>query len=820
MTFPILGGNGAIAGAFSINNSLRFNSGDSPILARNPSSAGDGQKFTYSTWFKRSEFGVEMSPFLHSGSNASNYFRLNLSSGDAISSFSISGGSTDFEYVTTQVFRDPSAWYHLVFAVDTTNGTAANRVRFYINGSEITSFSTESNPSQNLSTDVNGTTTHYIGRRTPGNDSFYDGYLTETHLVDGSQLAPTDFGEYDEDSGIWKPIRYSGSYGTNGYKLNFSDSGSLGADSSGNGNDFTPTNLTSTDQTTDTPTNNFSTFNSLITKSGTLSEGNLKSTGDGSGPSDNSISTMGVNTGKWYAEFELTADGEISGTTNAGFGICDEQSDFFDAGNNFQTSTSNAIGLKDNSNMYRYGTENASWGSSFTENDILQIALDMDNGYVYFGKNGTFMNSGVPTSGSSGTGGISITNTDRKYFMFVGESYFYATPIWSSNFGNPSFSITSGNSDDNGYGNFEYAPPSGYLALCTQNLATELSPTIDDGSDYFNTVLYTGNGSSQSITGVGFSPDFLWLKERSSTSHHQLFHDADGGVPKFMQSSSNIAEVQNSAVVSSFDSDGFSVGSSGGSNQSGETYVGWNWYTGASYGSNTDGSITSTVSANTTAGFSIVTYTGNATNGTTVGHGLGKVPSMVVTKARTDSPSHWRTYHTGLTDYTYAVSLNSTDAEFTGSGLHAVPTSSVFALTNSSQRNQNTINYVAYCFADIEGYSKFGSYTGNGSTDGPFVYTGFKPAWLMIKNVEQAGGQWFIHDNKRETFNPSNSSLFAESSQAETANNSALDIDFLSNGWKKRNTGSGANNDGIKYIYMAFAENPFATSGGVPVTAR
>jgi hypothetical protein len=525
-------------------------------------------------------------------------------------------------------------------------------------------------------------------------------------------------------------------------------------------------------------------------------------------------STIGLSTGKWY--FEAKAS-DLSGNLFVGIvstaGTGTEQ----EVGNK-----SNDYGYKFTSGAIRENTVETSYGNSLGTSDILGVGIDLDNNKLYFSKNGTWQNSANP---ETNTGGFSITAPSST---LLGEYFASASDINSNlsstvefNFGNPSFSITSGNSDGNEYGNFEYAPPSGYLALCTQNLATALSPTIDDGSEYFNTAIYTGTGSSHSITGLGFQPDFNWIKNRGATNSHNL-RDSTRGITKVLASNLTVAEFTNAGYVTSFDSDGFSLADSGGdTNASGNTYVAWNWKAnGGTTSSNTSGSITSTVQANTTAGFSIVTYTGNATNGTTVGHGLGKVPSMVVTKARTDSPSHWRTYHTGLTDYTYAVSLNSTDAEFTGSGLHAVPTSSVFALTNSSQRNQNTINYVAYCFADIEGYSKFGSYTGNGSTDGPFVYTGFKPAWLMIKNVEQAGGQWFIHDNKRETFNPSNSSLFSESSQAETANNSALDIDFLSNGWKKRNTGSGANNDGIQYIYMAFAENPFATSGGVPVTAR
>ena len=259
MVFPIAGGNESKG--YEISNSLRFNDGDSPILTRTPSSAGDTQKFTYSTWFKRSVISSESYPFLNAGSNASNYFRLNFESNDTIGAYSVSGGSDDFEYATTQVFRDPSAWYHLVFAVDTTNGTEGNRLRLYINGSEVTSFGTENHPSQNLSTDINGTTAHYIGRRTPANDGFYDGYLTETHLVDGSQLAPTSFGEFD-DNGVWVPIKYTGTYGTNGYFLQFKQTGTsqnssgIGADTSGNDHHWAVTNLAATDVTTDTCTKN------------------------------------------------------------------------------------------------------------------------------------------------------------------------------------------------------------------------------------------------------------------------------------------------------------------------------------------------------------------------------------------------------------------------------------------------------------------------------------------------------------------------------------------------------------------------------------
>jgi hypothetical protein len=807
MTFPILGGNGAVAGAFSIDNSLRFEDGDSSNLTKDFSSEGDRRTWTWSAWLKRSNLtGAERIIFdSRQGGNANPSCGIAFTANETLDIINYSGG-INFRLTTNQVFRDTSAWFHILFRIDTTDSTADDRVQLYVNGEQVTSFSSRTNPSQNYQGAINDNARHAVGSISYGGYHF-DGYMAEVHFIDGTAKAPTDFGEFDEDSGIWKPISYTGNYGTNGFKLDFSNSGSLGADSSGNGNDFTATNLASTDQTTDTPTNNFSTFNSLITKSGTLSEGNLKSTGDGSGPSDNSISTMGVNTGKWYAEFELTADGEISGTTNAGFGICDEQSDFFDVGNNFQTSTSNAIGLKDNSNMYRYGTENASWGSSFTENDILQIALDMDNGYVYFGKNGTFMNSGVPTSGSSGTGGISITNTDRKYFMFVGESYFYATPIWSSNFGNPSFSITSGNSDDNGYGNFEYAPPSGYLALCTQNLATELSPTIDDGSEYFNTILYSGTGSTQSMTGVGFQPDFVWLKSRSNTHYHNLY-DSVRGATRAMFSNFDGAEVIEAGNLQSFTSDGFTADGFNGTNGSSRTYVAWNWKANAgTTSSNTSGSITSTVQANTTAGFSIVTYTGNG-GGQTIGHGLSQAPVLSIRKKRNTTGDwfvHTNIFDGGM-DY---LKLNTTDAKSSSSLANFTAT--------TSGADDNSDQYVVYFFHSVEGYSKIGTYTGNGSTDGTFVHTGFKPAFVMIKRTDASGDNWVICDNKRDTFNVMENILLPNDNSAEFDETS---FDFVSNGFKLRQSAGTYNASGGTIIYMAFAENPFVSSSGVPVTAR
>ena len=338
--------------------------------------------------------------------------------------------------------------------------------------------------------------------------------------------------------------------------------------------------------------------------------------------------------------------------------------------------------------------------------------------------------------------------------------------------------------------------------------------TIDKPEDYFNTVLYTGNGSTQSITGVGFQPDWVWLKGRSVAAGGNL-SDSVRGVNKQLQSAGTFAEETLTTCLTSFDSDGFSLGSNGNVNGNTNTYVAWNWYTGATASSNTDGTITSSVSANTTAGFSVVTYTGNSDASKTIGHGLGTAPSMIITKDR-DSTRNWCVYHKSL-GATKFLRLNLTNASATSTGRwnDTEPTSSVFTVGDDAETG-NAFNYVAYCFAEKKGYSKFGSYTGNGSTDGTFIYTGFKPSFVLQKKTSGTS-DWVIYDNKRDVSNVVTKELKPNSTGAE---NSFTNIDILSNGFKQRADYAYTNNSGGTYIYMAFAENPFVSSGGIPCTAR
>jgi hypothetical protein len=344
--------------------------------------------------------------------------------------------------------------------------------------------------------------------------------------------------------------------------------------------------------------------------------------------------------------------------------------------------------------------------------------------------------------------------------------------------------------------------------------------TIDKPTDYFNTILYTGNGSTQSITGVGFQPDWLWIKSRGATGNGRV-HDVVRGVDKQLYTSLTNAEYTYSpnTGVTSFDSDGFSLGSDIGQNTNTETYASWNWLAGGTASSNTDGSITSSVSANTTAGFSIVSYTGNGSDNATVGHGLGSSIDFVIVKRR-NTTSNWLVQGSKVgTGYGQYLELNGTGAITTASDNIKSVSSSTLTLGTNGSCNNSSDTYVAYCFAEKKGFSKFGSYTGNGNADGTFVYTGFKPAWIMLKRTTDGTNSWEIRDNKRQPFPDGNAKrLFADSNVAESSNTEA--VEKLSNGFKIRSTGAGHNTSGKNYIYMAFAENPFVTSTGIPCTAR
>jgi len=453
---PILSGNvaSALPTGYTVDNSCRFNDGDSPKLNINFGSDGTLNKWTFSMWFKRSTLGTAQRLFCCLDTGMDDYIKFGTD--DQIEWGFDHEDSNRGILKTNRKFRDVSAWYHLVCRLDTTDSTAGDRMRMYINGTEETSFATDTNPPQNETGDIGRDNNHYIG--TSGSSQYFDGYIAEVCMINNQSLAPTSFGEFDSDSPtIWKPIDVSGlTFGDNGFYFPFSDSADLGADSSGNSNDFTSTNLAATDQATDTPTNNFATLNPIAFENaggtGRMSEGNLRLDGDSSTAHNLSVGTIAVNKGKWWFEAEIDA----YGGSNPSIGIASYDINL--SLGNYVGGLTGTIGYTGNGNINENGSNLETGLNSYTSGDIINIGLDLDNNKIYAYKNGSLEN----------TGGTTITN--RLYTFAV--SQYSNTGHWLCNFGaSTPYTISSGNADDNGYGNFEYDVPSGYYALCTKNLA-------------------------------------------------------------------------------------------------------------------------------------------------------------------------------------------------------------------------------------------------------------------------------------------------------------------------------------------------------------
>jgi hypothetical protein len=579
-------------------------------------------------------------------------------------------------------------------------------------------------------------------------------------------------------------------------------------DVSGNNNHWTPNNLDYRDSLIDSPANNWCTLNPLLSIQSTFSEGNLKTVTPSN--AGNSASTIAMSEGKWYAEFVATS----SGTVGQAVGVVQAEGYLYSS--NMYESTNKGIGYY-SGNGQEYDSTSGSlvatgYGSTWTTGDVIGVAYDADNSQITFYKNGV----------SQGT--VTLNATISAAYFSCGEGQASATTTFVANFGQDStFSGTrpaGGNVDDNGIGDFAYPVPSGFLSLCSASLPT---PSIVDGSEHFNTVLWTGDGSqTRSLTAVNFQPDFSWLKIRSGTTQDHQLYDSVRGAGSGKNLSSNTTAVEGTVntvsdgdygFVSSFDADGFSVddgaiATTGGYvNYSGRTYVAWNWKAGGTAVSNTAGSITSQVSAGEY--MSICTWTGNGTSGATIGHGLGKIPSMLIVKRR-NTANGWPVYHEALGTGS-EVYLNYSQGATSSNFWITSPTSSVFSVSNSDYVNTSSDTYVGYAFANLDGACKVGSYTGNGSgTDAPFVFTGFSSAFVLIKNASGAGN-WLMFDNKREGYNPCDV-LYADDPTSEETS-STKNIDILSNGFKiGASTNANINTASATYIYMAFASTPLKFS--------
>ena len=779
----------------NLTSSLRFRASATAYLSRTFASSGTNNKIqTFSAWVKRGLLSSSTDYRLMGGYDGSsaNSTEINFNNDSLRLEF---GGAANNPVITTQVFRDPSAWYHIVVAIDTTQATAANRVKMYVNGNQVTAFSTATYPAQNaLSQLTSANVNNRIGSSWSGSNPF-DGYMTDINFIDGQALEPYYFGNNDA-YGNWKPILYKGTYGTNGFYLTFGNTTStttLGYDSSSNANNWTTNNISLTagityDAMTDVPTNtnstiaNYCTLNPLPYYGGynVISQGNLQFT---SGNSNwmRGLATFAVSSGKWY--WEVT----VNNTHSQMHGILTETTPSYYAGsNNWVGYDATGYGYFSDDGTKWNNNASVAYGAAYDTSDIIGIAFDADNGKLYFSKNGTFQASGDPAAG-----------TNAAFTGLTSGPYVPAV----------SLATTSGaNTCDTNFGQrpFSYTPPTGFLSLNTFNLST---PAILQGNRYMDATLATGSNSTQVIVNQGqFKPDFVWLKIRSAVENH-IAYDSVRGVQQYLVPNLTLAEATLASGLTSFNSNGFTLGNANPNYSGSPTFVGWQWQAGqGTSSSNTSGTITSTVSVSTTAGFSIVTYTGTG-SAATIGHGLGVAPKMIIVKGR-NATIEWLVYHASLGATQY-ITLNTTGAAASAASAwnNTAPTSSVFSVLSAGSTNFSGRTYVAYCWAEIAGFSKFGSYTGNGSADGLFVYTGFRPKWILIKNASSSVQGWTIQDTSRSTYNVVDNYLLAQADSAEQTIYARMD--YLSNGFKIRTSDALVNGSGNTIIYMAFAENPF-----------
>ena len=805
------------SGGYEITNSLRLNRADAAFLTHTPT-AGNVRLWTFSVWFKLGVLGTYRQ-FLGVRNTNNNNLGIYIGDDNQIHVSDASGGATNLNLVATRKMRDSSAWYHLVVAMDTAQSTASNRTKVYLNGTRITDFDTETYADQNYDTWTNTANPHNIGAFKASSNHF-DGHLAEINLVEDVALTPTSFGETG-DYGEWKPRKYVGAYGTEGFYLDFRSSGvgtagqtTVGADRTGNTNHFTSANVAATDQMIDTPTNNFATLNPLVKTTTVLSEGNLRAAYQQGGDSV-AVATMSL-TQKSYCEFRNLTNGA------GGVGI------YADRGENLLwvgvngDSTGHSMQYRLSGLSYIDGASNGANMAATDGDDILGMAYDPATGKFFLSRNGTFVANNAGGAGNPATGANPFFTIDGPYEAFFAFGM-DETSGGVMNFGQDSSfagnNTAQGNTDGKGQGDFFYEPPSGYLALCTKNLP---EPAVIP-SKHFNTILYTGNDNdNHAITGVGFQPDFLWIKNRGTTDIHELVDAARGqfsggnGLGR-LRSNDTTAEID--STIEGFTADGFTLdGDNTGYNGDGGNYVAWNWKANGSGSSNTNGSIDSTkTSANVDAGFSIVSFTGTNDNGATIGHGLSKAPEMLIVKARSASGENWRVYHSGLANYgtdaeTDVINLNLTDAVSDAASIwnDTAPTSSVFSVGEDGGVNADGTTYVAYCFHSVDGHLDVGSYIGNGNAEGTFVHTGFRVAMVIRKRIDDTT-HWHINDNARIGFNGAGSNLSLRPNVVDDEDD-ANRLDLLSNGFKVRTNSGDVNNNNSLFIYLAFAETPFKYS--------
>jgi len=802
-----------------IDYSLRFDQDDGHYLERTPGSDPTSKnKYTFSCWVKRTEYKTGDDNIISmrtDNGKSSIYFQE--SGDDCIvwqhKRYANSTNQALGNFKTVGKFRDTTSWYHIVVAFDRDHSTTADKIIIWVNGVRQALTQTEA-----VKTDedhwMNTQEIHHIGSEGKSGNTLWGGYfgglMCEVHMCDGQGKTASDFGKEDPDTGQWIPKAYSGAYGTNGFYLRFQDNSgtsasTLGKDESGNGHNFTPTNFSNasgsgvaddmTDFLKDTPQNNGTVFvahgtdNRVSTR-----QGGLRAVTNARQGSVDSQATVATNyyprSGQWYYECRASAHNTtgymIGWVENHGFNGSRQANEM---GSAYGANGWGIYPVPQYAGKIFHPTVgggwNASYGSAYSTSNVLGVCLDIDNETMRYYSDNTIMNAtDWDMVGFGNRNGISPAVSDGQYF---------ANATFNANFGQYPLNTSNGE------------PPTGYKLLTNANIPT---PAVVKPGGHFNTVLWDGNGSTQSITGVGFSPDLVILKKRSGgTDRSTCLYDTSRGVEKLLHPTGTNAEETQAAGLTAFGADGFSLGSDDAVNGSSNSYVAWCWKEG------------------TAPGFEIVTWTGDGNN-RAISHNLGVAPAFMIVKRR-DSTDNWMVYHKHLGNGS-ALELNETSQSSGGKWNSTSPTSSNFTVSSDASVNANNGTYVGYLFAEVEGFSNFGYYEGIGTgfsddhtsalspARPPYVYTGFEPAFVMIKGYE--GGNtsgWTIHDNKTSTTNPRVNCLRMNTNGMEDTT-SDNDMDFFSNGFKLRVTGNTeANTDGRKYVYAAFAKRPFKYSNAV-----
>jgi hypothetical protein len=735
---------------YEIPYSCRFNDNDSAYMSYNIGNPTNGKLYTFSTWIK--SCGTSSRYVLGQYSDGNNHARISFGALIQVSQY-----ETGWEYVieTDGYYRDVTGWYHLLVKYDSTQGTAADRCIIYVNGTAVSlqgANDVELNETSRLN--ANGLTL-YIGQ-SGNNNSYFDGYLAETHFIDGQALTPSNFGV--TKNGIWVPKKYAGTYGNNGFYLDYADSANLGTDQSGNDNDFTETNFTAADQVVDTPTNNYPTllpFRGYIQTSATMSDGNLTATGT-AGAARFGWSSVGLPLsigGKWYWEVEIDANDEA--TQNCWMGV------FTDYGDSFQhAATGEAY---DNSGW-------AAFGDAWDNGDIIGLAFDAGAKELKVYNNNVLQ--GTITEGAT---------LEGFWYPASRPQHSAAAQVHKWDFGQLGFT---------------YTPPSGYRALCSKNLPDPAMP-VGNADKFFDIDTYTGDGAaSHARTGFSFSPDLVWIKCRTQgAGYHHTLGDSVRGANLQLFTSSISDENTETDMIKSFDSGGYTVGADNIVNAAAETFVTWLWKESAP------------------AGFDIVSYSGDGAGSQAINHSLGDVPELVIVKERGDDAGHWFVYQPyGSSDpETDYLTLNGTGslADLNTIWNDTAPTSTQFTVGSEGDVNGAGDTYIAYLWRSITGFSKVFTYEGNGANDGPFIYCGFRPRFILIKDADGVQN-WVIMDSDRTTYNPITHRVYPDSNSAETTTTGL--VDFCANGFKIRHTSNLVNDINHTYIGIVFADQPYKYS--------